>query len=153
MPVNDALDAFIFQRLYMDRKQKETNGDLINPEDFRQKYPGELMRRYEVYFKNRELQKPLSVRDLKANYVGKLVRVRGIVIRCTEVKPMATVITYTCDTCGSETYQPVTGSSYTPAVNCPSKDCIDSKANGRLQMQFRGSKFIKFQELRIQELV
>lgn len=40
-----------------------------------------------------------------------------------------------------------------PAVNCPSKDCLDSKANGRLQMQFRGSKFLKFQELRIQEIV
>lgn len=40
-----------------------------------------------------------------------------------------------------------------PAVNCPSKECIDSKANGRLMMQVRGSKFVKFQEIRIQELV
>lgn len=40
-----------------------------------------------------------------------------------------------------------------PAVNCPSKDCVESKANGRLHMQVRGSKFNKFQEIRIQELV
>lgn len=39
-----------------------------------------------------------------------------------------------------------------PAVNCPSKDCVDTKAHGRLQMQVRGSKFVKFQELRIQEM-
>lgn len=45
MPVNDALDAFIFQRLYMDRKQKEANGDMVDPEDIRRKYPGDLMRR------------------------------------------------------------------------------------------------------------
>lgn len=60
-----------------------------------------------MYFKSRDITKPLSVRDLKACYVGKLVHVRGVVIRCTEVKPMASVVTYTCDTCGSETYQPV----------------------------------------------
>lgn len=33
--------------------------------------------------------------------------VRGIVTRCTEVKPMMQVATYTCDQCGAETYQPV----------------------------------------------
>ncbi len=38
---------------------------------------------------------------------GKLVTVRGIVTRCTEVKPMMQVATYTCDQCGAETYQPV----------------------------------------------
>lgn len=38
-------------------------------------------------------------------------------------------------------------------VNCPSKDCVENRANGRLQMQIRGSKFMKFQEMRIQELV
>ena len=40
-----------------------------------------------------------------------------------------------------------------PALNCPSKDCTESGANGRLHMQVRGSKFVKFQEIRIQELV
>lgn len=40
-----------------------------------------------------------------------------------------------------------------PPVNCPSKDCVENRANGRLQMQIRGSKFMKFQEMRIQELV
>ena len=39
--------------------------------------------------------------------LGKLVTVRGIVTRCTEVKPMMQVATYTCDQCGAETYQPV----------------------------------------------
>lgn len=39
--------------------------------------------------------------------MGKLVTVRGIVTRCTEVKPVMVVATYTCDQCSSETYQPV----------------------------------------------
>lgn len=47
------------------------------------------------------------VRDVKADTIGKLVNVRGIVTRATEVKPMMAVATYTCDQCGAETYQPV----------------------------------------------
>ena len=61
----------------------------------------------EIYFKAPTAQKGLSVRDVKADRIGKLVNVRGIVTRCTEVKPMMTVATYTCDQCGAETYQPV----------------------------------------------
>lgn len=44
---------------------------------------------------------------MKAEHIGKLITVKGIVTRCTEVKPMLIVATYTCDQCGSETYQPV----------------------------------------------
>ncbi|VDM43347.1 unnamed protein product [Toxocara canis] len=151
-PVRDALDAFIFQRIYMDRSQKEAEGQMVTTSNLRNKCPPELMRRFEVAFKSRMIDKPLSVREIKAAQVGKLITMSGVVIRATEVKPMASVITYTCDTCGSETYQPVTGPSFMPAVNCPSKDCVDSRAHGRLQMQVRGSKFVKFQEVRIQEL-
>ncbi|KAI1724206.1 MCM2/3/5 family domain-containing protein [Ditylenchus destructor] len=151
-PVHDAHDAFIYQRRYMDKKQKQVEGEMIDQHEFRKRYPAELMRRFEIYFKARDVVKPFSVRELKACHVGKLVSVRGIVIRITEVKPLASVITYTCDTCGNETYQPVHSQSYTPAFNCPSKDCVESKANGRLQMQIRGSKFSKFQEIRVQEL-
>ena len=61
----------------------------------------------EVYFKAPSSQKYLPVRSVKAHHIGKLVQVRGIVTRCTEVKPMLQVATYTCDQCGAETYQPV----------------------------------------------
>lgn len=79
--------------------------------------------------------------------------VTGIVTRSTEVKPMLQVATYTCDQCGSETYQPITGLSFMPIVMCPSEDCSVNKSGGRLYLQTRGSKFVKFQELKIQEHV
>lgn len=66
----------------------------------------------EVYFKDRSARKPVPIREVKAEYVGKLVTVRGVVTRCTEVKPMMCVATYTCDHCGAETYQPVSKSSH-----------------------------------------
>lgn len=71
------------------------------------RYPEELMRRFELYFKSSNTQKNLSVRQVKANHIGKLISVKGVVTRATEVKPMISVATYTCDICGSETYQPV----------------------------------------------
>ena len=61
----------------------------------------------EVYFKVRDEVKPMAVRELRAQFVGKLVSLKGIVIRATEVKPLANVITYICDTCGAEAFQPV----------------------------------------------
>lgn len=105
----------------------------------------------EVGFKPQSHVKANSIREIKAEHIGKLVTVRGIVTRCTEVKPMMVVATYTCDRCGSETYQPVHSLSFTPVTDCPSDDCRVNKAGGRLYLQTRGSKFVKFQEIKIQE--
>lgn len=105
----------------------------------------------EVGFKPLSTEKAHSIREVKAQQIGKLVTVRGIVTRCTEVKPMMVVATYTCDRCGSETYQPVNSLSFIPVQDCPSDDCRVNKAGGRLYLQTRGSKFVKFQELKMQE--
>ncbi len=61
----------------------------------------------EVYFKAPSTEKQRSIRNVKADCIGKLVAIKGIVTRATEVKPMMQVATYTCDQCGAETYQPV----------------------------------------------
>lgn len=107
----------------------------------------------EIYFKALSLDKPIAIREVKASNIGKLVTVRGIVTRSTEVKPMIVVATYTCDRCGAETYQQVNSLSFMPVADCPSEDCRVNKAGGRLHLQTRGSKFVKFQEVKIQEHV
>ncbi|KAJ7973053.1 DNA replication licensing factor MCM7 [Quillaja saponaria] len=40
-----------------------------------------------------------------ASYIGKLVRISGIELRCSDVKPLMQVAVYTCEDCGSEIYQ------------------------------------------------
>ncbi|XP_078390033.1 DNA replication licensing factor MCM7 [Cetorhinus maximus] len=119
--------------------------------DAQNQYPQELLRRFEVYFKPPSTAKPKVIRDVKADSIGKLVTVRGIVTRVTEVKPMMVVATYTCDQCGAETYQPIQSPSFMPLIMCPSRECQTNKSGGRLYLQSRGSKFIKFQEIKIQE--
>ncbi|XP_054716412.1 DNA replication licensing factor mcm7-B-like [Uloborus diversus] len=143
----DVLDVYIMQRLKVENRFHE-EGEYRDPKN---KYPAELLRRFEIYFKNKDSQELLSVRDVKAEHIGKLVSVKGIVTRCTEVKPMLVVATYTCDQCGSETYQPVNSLAFMPLLMCDSDECRVNKSAGRLYLQSRGSKFIKFQEIKIQE--
>ncbi|XP_066588557.1 DNA replication licensing factor Mcm7 [Prorops nasuta] len=147
VPPKDALDIYIEHRLCMEARNRHP-GDQRDPKN---RYAPELMRRFEVYFKDFDEAKAHSVREMKADKIGKLITVRGIVTRCTEVKPMVVVATYTCDQCGAETYQPIQSLSFMPLQACPSEDCRINKSGGRLYMQTKGSKFIKFQEIKVQE--
>ncbi|XP_017137914.1 DNA replication licensing factor Mcm7-like [Drosophila miranda] len=93
--------------------------------DDRNSFPSELMKRLSTK----------TIGEVKAQHMGKLTTVRGIVTRCTEVKPMMVVATYMCDRCDSETYQPVSSLSFAPVHDGPSDDCRVSKAAGRLYLQ------------------
>ncbi|VEN36294.1 unnamed protein product [Callosobruchus maculatus] len=148
IPAKDALDVYIQHRLMMENRMRQPN----EHRDARNKFPPELLRRYELYFEDSSLSKDVPIREVKAQHVGRLVTVRGVVIRCTEVKPMMCVATYTCDRCGAETYQPVQSLSFMPQQVCQSEDCRLNKSGGRLYLQTRGSKFVKFQEIRLQEM-
>lgn len=77
----------------------------------------------------------------------------GIVTRCTDVKPLLVVATYSCSACGAETYQPVRALQFTPPPACSADECRLNKTAGQLHLQTRGSRFQKFQELKIQEHV
>ncbi len=149
-PARDALDVYINHRMLMEaRTRGDSQAASFRPSNNR--FPPELMRRYEVYFRAPSDLKPLVIRDVKASSIGKLVNVRGVVTRATEVKPMMQVATYACDQCGAETYQPVAATAFMPLLMCPAEDCRVNRSGGRLHLQTRGSKFVKFQELRIQE--
>ncbi|XP_030398802.1 DNA replication licensing factor mcm7-like, partial [Gopherus evgoodei] len=98
----DVLDVYIEHRLMLEQRGRDA-GETHSPQN---QYPPELLRRFELYFKAPSGSKARVIRDVKADCIGKLVTVRGIVTRVTEVKPMMVVATYSCDQCGAETYQP-----------------------------------------------
>jgi len=97
--------------------------------------------------------KTLSVREVKASDIGSLVAMQGMVTRVSDVKPKIVVATYTCDLCSYETYQEVVSKTFMPILECSSPQCVKNGIAGRLYLQTRGSKFVKFQELKLQELV
>ncbi|XP_053908718.1 DNA replication licensing factor MCM7 [Cuculus canorus] len=143
----DALDVYIEHRLLLEQRGRE-EGRLREPQN---QYPPELLRRFELYFQPPSTAKARLIREVRADCIGKLVTVRGIVTRVSEVKPMMVVATYSCDQCGAETYQPIQAPTFTPLLLCPSRECQTNRAGGRLYLQSRGSKFVRFQELRMQE--
>jgi len=58
---------------------------------------------------------------------------------------------YACDVCGFEVYQIINTREFTPKVECPSTRCKQNQTKGQLIMQVKSSKFVSFQEIKIQE--
>jgi DNA replication licensing factor MCM7 len=116
--------------------------------------PSFITKRFDVIFTplSNDSNKPKKLREVRASDIGHLVTIRGMVTRANDVKPHIVGCTYICDTCGGELYQEVTGSQFMPILTCTSLRCKDNKSTGRINMMNRGSKFIKYQELRVQEL-
>ncbi|KAJ1344193.1 hypothetical protein BSLG_001333 [Batrachochytrium salamandrivorans] len=148
-PTDDSnpLEVLIYQRRQRDIDQGEA---LAAIGDEGNAPPASLIT---FRFKPRtKFSKGISVRDIKATTVGKMVRVKGMVTRVSNVKPMVVVVAYSCDNCGHEIFQEVVSESVNPLVICTSESCRKNNVKGALHMQTRACKFIKFQELKLQEL-
>jgi DNA replication licensing factor MCM7 len=107
---------------------------------------------WEVRFHPREEAKVMKLREITSTYVGSLVKLDCLVVRISQVKPKVEVVTYTCDICGAEIFQSVEGENYTPPKECPSQRCKDNKQAGKLNSNVRTCKFVKYQEMRVQEM-
>ncbi|CAL9203220.1 DNA replication licensing factor MCM7 [Musa acuminata AAA Group] len=144
-PVDEDRDILMTQRV-------DDGMDNVDNSDPLQKMPSEIRRFFEVYIKAFSKGTPFTVRQVRASHIGQLVKISGIITRCSDVKPLMQVAVYTCEDCGFEIYQEVTARVFMPLFECPSNRCKINKAKGNLILQLRASKFLKFQEARIQEL-
>eukprot|EP00732_Lithocolla_globosa_P003231 Lithocolla_globosa_v1_NODE_2496_length_1980_cov_5.944935.p1 type:complete len:429 gc:universal NODE_2496_length_1980_cov_5.944935:272-1558(+) len=144
----EPVEVMIAQRL---TRQRENNpGERIDPTKI---FPASLLRRYHVVLKPHPLQKSIAIGQVRAAMVGSLIKVRGMVTRMSEVKPIMQIAAYFCDNCGNEAYQEISNNrTFTPLADCQSEKCKSNNMTSRLNPLVRGSKFIAFQELRLQEL-
>ncbi|KAK3394204.1 MCM2/3/5 family-domain-containing protein [Podospora didyma] len=154
---DDVLDVLMANRQQRNRDLEEVAERQMDPTIINEQYPAQLTRRYTLVFKSRTSTpdnpvKALSVRQIRGDHLGHLITIRGIATRVSDVKPMVQVSAYTCDRCGCEIFQPVTDKQYGPLTMCPSQDCKDNQAKGQLYPSSRASKFLPFQEVKIQEL-
>lgn len=106
-----------------------------------------------LYFRPLRNSQPLAVREVKGQHLGRLITVRGIVTRVSEVKPLLQVSAFSCDSCGCEVFQEVDKKSITPLSECVSEDCKQNNTRGKLHLQTRACKFTPFQEVKMQEMV
>ncbi|KAI5819412.1 MCM2/3/5 family-domain-containing protein [Pyronema omphalodes] len=154
---DDVLDVILTQRRNRNAALQSHQEEGAAPIDNQPQYfPAELTRRYQVFFKplppSGTGNKALAVRQVRGEHLGHLITVRGIATRVSDVKPAVLVNAYTCDRCGSEIFQEIKTKSFTPMIVCPSKECQDNNARGQLFPSTRASKFLPFQEIKIQEL-
>jgi DNA replication licensing factor MCM7 len=157
---DDVLDIIMSQRERRNEtSQMAADADMDNPAPA-SIFPAELTRRYTLNFKpltpsgssSERSSKALAVRNVRGDHLGHLITVRGITTRVSDVKPAIRINAYTCDRCGCEIFQPVTTKQFTPMQECPSEDCKQNNSKGQLFLSTRASKFIPFQEVKIQEM-
>ncbi|KAF8913567.1 minichromosome maintenance protein mcm7p [Mucidula mucida] len=132
------------------RQRNERNAQLdVEQEHF----PSHLLRRYNLYFCPLKSDVAFAVRDVKGSQLGQFLTVRGIVTRVSEVKPLLQVSAYTCDVCGSETFEDITNKTFQPIADCQNaNECVKNGIHGSLHMQTRACRFSPFQEVKIQEM-
>ncbi|KAI2633811.1 DNA replication licensing factor mcm7 [Hypomontagnella submonticulosa] len=154
---DDVLDVIMERRQARNRDLVEAAANTNNPDLLDSTFPAQLTRRYTLVFKPRTstTEKPvkaLAVRQVRGDHLGHLITVRGIATRVSDVKPIVQVGAYTCDRCGCEIFQPINDKQYAPLTSCPSQECKENQSKGQLFQSSRASKFLPFQEVKIQEL-
>ena len=124
----DAFNRAIFNVLYE-----------IHPD-----YANETQNNIKVRIGNYTVQK--SLREINAEVINKLVGVSGMVVRSSEVKPLAKKIGYRCLSCGEITEAQLQGLVLKKPLRCGK--CSEKE----LEMDPDTSIFIDFQMVRLQEL-
>ncbi|MDF2737635.1 MAG: mcm [Nitrososphaeraceae archaeon] len=124
----DAFNKAIFNVLYE-----------IHPD-----YANEIQNNIKVRIGNYTVQK--SLREINAEVINKLVGVSGMVVRSSEVKPLAKKIGYRCLNCGEITEAQLQGLVLKKPLKCGK--CSEKE----LEMDPDTSIFIDFQMVRLQEL-
>ncbi|KAF9557028.1 DNA replication licensing factor mcm8 [Mortierella alpina] len=89
-------------------------------------------------------------KDLKANLIGKMICVRGTVVRTSGVKPLATKMAFTCNTCQSAQTLEFPDARFISPTKCHEKGC-----RGRQFTPQRGvgydTETVDWQTIRLQE--
>ncbi len=88
----------------------------------------------------------VPLRAIRSKHIGKLVRVSGIMMRASEVKPLLVQAMFQCRICDEKIPQTQEDGRYTEPVRCP---LCDKKTPMRLLAQ--ESQFRDWQKVRIQE--
>ena len=89
-----------------------------------------------------------SLRQINSEVIGKMTSVSGMVVRASEVKPLAKELTYVCPDHHVTQIYLLKGMSVNVPVKCSNPKCVHKD----LEVKPESSKFIDFQILRLQEL-
>jgi replicative DNA helicase Mcm len=127
---------------------------LSKPEQL-QEYAEEALRLYDLpvdvslgqaHVRIRNLPETTEIREIRARHVNKLVSVRGIVRKATDVRPKIEEAAFECQRCGTLTRVPQSSGDFQEP-----HECQGCERQGPFQINFDQSEFVDAQKVRIQE--
>ena len=89
----------------------------------------------------------LSVRGLKCNLLGRLIKLRGTITRTSEVRPELKIGVFKCRNCGKLSKPIVQQFKYTEPKKCTTENCD----KGSWELEMSQCEFADFQKIRMQE--
>lgn len=104
--------------------------------------------RKEIHVRIRELTDPVSLRDVSKLQLNTLIMVRGMVVRSSELRPMAVIAAFRC-TNQHLTFVEQSGVALKRPIKCETEGCGENK---NFELDELKTEFIDFQIIRIQEL-
>src|SRR6056297_272124 len=131
--------------------------DFLNKPEQLQQYAEEALRLYDlpidvslgqahVRIRNLPETQTPEIREIRSQHMNRLVAVRGIVRKATDVRPKVEEAAFECQLCGTLTRVPQsTGDFQEP------HECQGCERQGPFRVNFDQSEFIDSQKLRIQE--
>ncbi|KAG0243034.1 DNA replication licensing factor mcm8 [Mortierella sp. GBA43] len=96
------------------------------------------------------LDKVIHGKDLKANLIGKLVCIRGTVVRTSGVKPLATRMAFTCNTCQSVQTLDFPDARFIQPTKCPAVGCRSRHFTPQRGIGY-DTETVDWQTIRLQE--
>lgn len=96
----------------------------------------------------REVPDKVSVRGIRSEHIGNLIKVDAMVTRVSDVKPLLEEGVFKCRQCGNVMIIPQSG-QYTPPPFCSEKAC--GTRRGPFDLIPEKSKFTDWQKIRLQE--
>ncbi|MDS0297464.1 ATP-binding protein [Halogeometricum sp. S1BR25-6] len=132
-------------------------------EDYRKKpdqireYAEEALRLYDLpvdvklgraHVRLHNLPDSVDIRNIRVHddHIGRMVSVKGIVRKATDVRPKITEAAFECQRCGTMTYIPQTDSGFQEP-----HECQGCERQGPFHVDFDQSEFVDSQKLRVQE--
>lgn len=96
-----------------------------------------------------ELPVHLMTCDLRADHIGKLVAIEGLVRTATEVRPKIVSAAFECQRCGFTFFREQTGTKFDDTnLKCQNEAC---DRGGPFKLILSKSKFVDAQKIRVQE--
>lgn len=94
---------------------------------------------------------PIALKNLKANYYGKFVSVKGTVVRVSNIKPLCTHLAFECGTCAYVQTVTLPDGKYILPTKCPAQGCRGKSFIPRRSSEL--TQTIDWQTIRIQEIM